>query len=74
VYVYAPQDWNLWDSIDFTEALESIKSLVPPFTGFFAGRAQAHHDIPKKPVETDEEDSNANALAQLCIKLELCDA
>ncbi len=74
VYVYASPDCNSLDSIDFTEARESIKSMVPLFTGFFAGRAQAHHDIPKKPVETDEEDPKANALAELCIKLELCDA
>jgi hypothetical protein len=72
VYVYASQDWN--DSIDFTEAFERIKALVPPLTGIFAGRVQAHHDIPKKPVETDEEDPNALALAELCIKLDLCDA
>lgn len=73
-YACAPQDWNFWDSIDFTEAFERIKALVPPFTGIFAGRVQAHDDIPKKPVETDEEDPNAIALAKLCIKLGLCDA
>jgi len=74
VYVYASQDWNFWDSIDCTEAFESIKALVPHFAGIFAGRAQAPYDIPKKPVETDEQDRNALALAELCIKLALCDA
>jgi len=69
VYVYASQDWN--DSIDFTETFERIKAL-PPFAGIFAGRAQAHDDIPIKPVETDEEDRNALALAKLCIELGLC--
>jgi hypothetical protein len=73
VYVYAPQDWNFWDSIDFTEAFERIKAaLVALFAGIFAGRAQAHDDIPKKPVETDEEDPNALALAELCRELGLC--
>jgi len=75
VYACAPQDWNFWDSIDCTEALERIKALVALFAGIFAGRTQTHDDIPKKPVETDEnaeEDPNALALAKLCIKLGLC--
>jgi len=66
VYVYASEDWNFWDSIDCTEAFERIKAF---FAGIFAGRAQAHDDIPKKPVETDE---TAEEVAELCIKLGLC--
>jgi hypothetical protein len=64
VYVYAPQDGNFWDSIDFTEAFGRIN-----FT--FAGRA---HDIPNNNVDTDEnaEEDKRAVLAKMCIDEGLC--